>query len=124
MKILVVEDNPANMKLAVLLLSSAGYQLLQASDAETGLALARAELPDLILMDVQLPGMDGLSATRRLKQDATTRAIKVLAVTGLAMKGDREKILEAGCDGYLAKPIAREALLDAVKRVLQGGTFD
>ena len=124
MKILVVEDNPANMKLAVLLLSSAGYQLLQASDAETGLALARAELPDLILMDVQLPGMDGLSATRRLKQDAATRGIKVLAVTGLAMKGDREKILEAGCDGYLAKPIAREALLDAVKRIMQGGAFD
>ena len=120
-KILVVEDNPANMKLAVLLLGSAGYQVLQAPDAESGLALARHELPDLVLMDVQLPGMDGLSAARRLKADTATRNIKVLAVTGMAMKGDEEKIRAAGCDGYLPKPVSRDALLDAVARIVQGG---
>ena len=103
--ILVVEDHPDNMELAVFLLQSAGHTVLSAVDAEAGLALARHELPNLILMDIQLPGMDGLQATALLKQGDTTRAIPVLALTALAMKGDEERIRAGGCDGYIAKPI-------------------
>ena len=104
-KILIVEDNADNMTLTVLLLESEGHVVIRAIDAEAGLTLARAQLPDLILMDIQLPGMDGLEATALLKSDQTTRAIPVLALTALAMKGDEERIRAAGCDGYVCKPI-------------------
>ncbi len=113
-KILVVEDNPANMKLAVMLLEKAGHTLVIAVNAEAGLALARAEQPQLILMDIQLPGMDGLEATRVLKRDESTSAIPVIALTALAMKGDEERILAAGCNGYIAKPIAYKEFLGTV----------
>jgi two-component system cell cycle response regulator DivK len=113
-KVLVVEDNPANMTLATFLLKSAGYVVLTATDAEIGLALARAEQPDLILMDIQLPGMDGLTATAVLKGDASTRDIPVVALTALAMKGDEERIRAAGCDGYVAKPLAYREFLATV----------
>jgi len=103
--ILIVEDHADNMVLTVLLLQSAGYAVLSASDAEAGLTMARAERPDLILMDIHLPGMDGLEATALLKRDAATSAIPVVALTALAMKGDEERIRAAGCDGYIAKPI-------------------
>jgi two-component system cell cycle response regulator DivK len=109
--VLVVEDNPANMTLAVFLLQSIGHAVLSAMDAEAGLALARAEQPDLILMDMQLPGMDGLEATALLKRDTTTGAIPVIALTALAMKGDEERIRAAGCDGYIAKPIRYQEFL-------------
>ena len=89
--VLVIEDNPANMKLASLLLRNAGHTVLCAVDAETGLTLARAERPDLILMDVQLPGMDGLAATALLKRDPATAVIPVIALTAMAMKEDQEK---------------------------------
>ena len=112
--VLIIEDNRANMTLATFLLESAGHKVLSATDAEAGLALARAELPDLILVDIQLPGMDGLEATTLLKQDAATRAIPVIALTALAMKGDEERILAAGCDGYIAKPIRYQEFLAAV----------
>ena len=104
-KILIVEDNPANMTLWVFLLQSVGHTVLNAIDAEAGLALARDQHPDLILMDMQLPGMDGLEATRLLKLDECTRAIPVIALTALAMKGDEERIRAAGCNGYIAKPM-------------------
>jgi len=104
-RVLVIEDNPANMTLAAFLLESAGHAVLRALDAEAGLALARQEQPDLILMDIQLPGMDGLAATAELKNAATTRHIPVIALTSLAMKGDEERIRAAGCDGYIAKPL-------------------
>jgi len=104
--VLIVEDNPANMTLATFLVQSAGHAVISATDAEAGLTLARAEQPGLILMDIQLPGMDGLEATRQLKRDAVTRAIPVFALTALAMKGDEERIRAAGCDGYIAKPLA------------------
>ena len=104
--VLIVEDNPANMTLATFLVQSAGHTVISATDAEAGLTLARAEQPGLILMDIQLPGMDGLEATRQLKRDALTRAIPVFALTALAMKGDEERIRAAGCDGYIAKPLA------------------
>src|SRR5687767_6523197 len=94
--VLVVEDNAANMKLATFLLQGAGHTVLRATDAETGLTLARTEQPSLILMDIQLPGMDGLAATAVLKRDEATRAIPVIALTALAMKGDEERIREIG----------------------------
>jgi len=103
--VLIVEDNAANMTLAVFLLQSAGHTVLSATDAETGLALARDEQPNLILMDIQLPGMDGLEATVLLKRNDATRAIPVIALTALAMKGDEARIRAAGCDGYIAKPM-------------------
>jgi two-component system cell cycle response regulator DivK len=104
-KILIVEDNPTNMTLAVFLLQSEGHIVLSATDAEAGLTLAREGQPHLILMDMQLPGMDGLEATALLKKDDATRAIPVIALTALAMKGDEERIRAAGCDGYIAKPM-------------------
>jgi two-component system, cell cycle response regulator DivK len=119
-KILVVEDNAANMTLAVYLLETTGHTVLSATDAEAGLALARAEQPDLILMDIQLPGMDGLEATALLKQDDATRAIPVVALTALAMKGDEERIRAAGCDGYIAKPMNYKEFLATVESHLQG----
>jgi two-component system, cell cycle response regulator DivK len=113
-RVLIVEDNPTNLTLATFLLQSAGHTVLTATDAEAGLTTARAELPDLILMDVQLPGMDGLQATAQLKQGETTRAIPVIALTALAMKGDEERIRAAGCDGYIAKPMRYQEFLATV----------
>ena len=112
--ILVVEDNPANMTLAVFLLESVGHTVLRATDAEAGLLLAREEHPHLILLDMQLPRMDGLQAVQILKHDAETRAIPVIALTALAMKGDEERIKAAGCDGYIAKPLRYREFLAAV----------
>jgi two-component system, cell cycle response regulator DivK len=112
--ILIVEDNPANMKLAVFLLQHAGYTVLSAVDAEAGLALARAQHPDLILMDIQLPGMDGLAAIELLKRDEATNGIRVVALTALAMKGDEARIREAGCDAYIAKPMRYQEVLATV----------
>ena len=119
-KVLIVEDNSANMTLAVFLLQSAGHAVLSARDAEAGLTLARDEQPDLILMDIQLPGMDGLQATALLKQDDTTRAIPVIALTALAMKGDEERIRAAGCDGYIAKPMRYQEFLATIAAQLVG----
>ena len=113
-KVLVIEDNPANMTLAMFLLQSAGHTVLSATDAEIGLTLARAEQPDLILMDIQLPGMDGLEATALLKADEATRGIRVVALTALAMKGDEERIRAAGCDGYIAKPMRYKDFLATI----------
>src|SRR4029077_12440748 len=113
-KILIIEDNATNMKLATILLESAGYTVLSATDAEAGLTSARSEEPDLILMDIPLPGMDGLEATMLLKRDDATRAIPVIALTALAMKGDEERILAAGCDSYIAKPVRYREFLAAI----------
>ncbi len=104
-KILIIDDNPMNVELASDLLEVNGFQVLQAEDASTGIELARNERPDLILMDIQLPGMDGLQATRILKEDVATRGIPVVALTAHAMKGDEENVLKAGCVGYISKPI-------------------
>src|SRR4249919_3734240 len=112
--ILIVEDNAANMKLAVMLLRNAGHTPLCATDAETGLTLARASHPDLILLDIHLPGMDGLSATGLLKNDPATASIPIIALTAMAMKSDREKCLQAGCDDYIAKPLRYQSLYAAI----------
>jgi CheY-like chemotaxis protein len=114
-RILVVEDSRTNMELAVLVLEAGGHSVLQAVDAATGIALARSECPDLILMDVQLPVMSGLEATAILKADPATRDIPIIALTALAMSGDRERIMAAGCDGYLEKPIRYKTLLAEVE---------
>lgn len=119
-EILIVEDNPANMKLASFLLEHAGYGVLQAGNAVEGIALARARFPSLILMDIQLPGMDGLEATRIIKADVLLRGIKVVALTAFAMKDDEQRILAAGCDAYIAKPIQYRAFLAEVARLLSG----
>jgi two-component system, cell cycle response regulator DivK len=113
-KILIIEDNPDNMTLAVFLLETAGHGVLSATNAEVGITLARSERPDLILMDVQLPGMDGLAATAVLKRDDATRSIPVIALTALAMKGDEERIRAAGCDNYIAKPMRYKEFLAVV----------
>ena len=102
------------MTLAVFLLESAGHTVICATDAEVGLTMAREQQPNLILMDIQLPGMDGLEATELLKSAATTRSIPVIALTALAMKGDEERIRAAGCDGYIAKPISYKEFLATV----------
>ena len=117
-RVLIVEDNPTNMTLAVFLLQSVGHTVLSATDAEAGLTLARDEQPQLILMDIQLPGMDGLNATGLLKADDATRAIPVIALTALAMKGDEERIRAAGCDGYVAKPMSYQEFLATVAAAL------
>jgi two-component system cell cycle response regulator DivK len=112
--ILIIEDNATNMRLAVFLLHSAGHSVLAATTAEAGLTMARERQPHLILMDIQLPGMDGLEATLLLKRDEATRAIPVIALTALAMKGDEERIRASGCDGYIAKPFAYKEFLGTI----------
>ncbi len=117
-RILVVEDNPANMKLAIFMLESAGHTVLSATNAEAGLTMARDEHPNLILMDIQLPGIDGLEAIAVLKRDDATRAIPVIALTALAMKGDEERMRAAGCDGYIAKPMHYQQFLTTIETQL------
>lgn len=117
-RILIVEDNAANLKLAVTILRHAGHETFDAANGEEGVAVARRELPDLILMDVQMPGMNGLEATRLLKQDPATAAIPVLGLTAFSMKGDAERILAAGCDAYLPKPYSHTQLTEAVANLL------
>jgi two-component system cell cycle response regulator DivK len=119
-KILIIEDNPTNMKLTAMLLARVGHDVLKAIDAETGLALALTDHPALILMDLQLPGMDGFAATTRLKHSPFTASIPVVALTALAMKEDQAKALTAGCDAYIAKPIQYQELHATVDRLLGG----
>jgi two-component system cell cycle response regulator DivK len=117
-RVLIIEDNPANMKLAVLLLRNAGHEALSAVDAESGMAMARFDQPDLILMDVQLPGMDGLTATALLKEEGETAHIPIIALTAMAMKDDEEKSQKAGCDAYIAKPLRHAELYKAIDNLL------
>jgi two-component system cell cycle response regulator DivK len=119
-RILVIEDSPTNMMLSVDLLEHAGHTVLQAERADAGLEIAARERPDLILMDIQLPDMDGMSATRILKAAPNTKDIPVIALTASAMKGDRERILEAGCDGYIEKPIRYKTFLEQIDAATRG----
>ena len=118
--ILIVEDNAANMKLSTFLLESAGHTAVTATTAEAGVTLAGECHPDLILMDIQLPGMDGLQATALLKANEATRDIPVIALTALAMTGDEARIRAAGCDGYIAKPLDYKDFLAVIKATLAG----
>ena len=120
--ILIIEDNRANMKLATLLVRNAGHTALCAIDAETGVTLARARRPDLILMDIQLPGIDGLAATSLLKQEPATAVIPVIALTAMAMRGDEQKTKDAGCDAYITKPLRYQELFEAIDTLLAKAT--
>ena len=116
--ILIVEDEPRNLKLLRDLLQRFGYEILEASDGEQGVKLAGEKIPDMILMDIMMPKMDGLEATRIIKADEKTKHIPIIALTSYAMKGDREKTIEAGCDGYIAKPIDIKEVLKAIEHFL------
>ena len=116
--ILVVEDNALNLKLVRDVLGHAGYRVIEAGDAERGIALAREQVPDLILMDIQLPGIDGVEALRRLRADDATTAIPVVALTALAMNEDRERFAAAGFDGYLEKPLSVPSLAGQVAALI------
>lgn len=117
-RILLIEDNAVNRRLAQFLLKSKGYEVWEATSAPEAFAALKERRPDLILMDIQLPEVDGLTATRHLKADPATQDIPVVAVTSYAMKGDETRALEAGCSGYVTKPIDKTLFLDTVAKVL------
>jgi CheY-like chemotaxis protein len=116
--ILVIEDNKLNMKLVNGLVKIGKYRMLEAIDAESGIQLIREQRPDLVLMDIQLPGMDGLSATKIIKEDPELKDIPIVALTSYAMQGDKEKALAAGCTGYITKPIDTRKFLETVSQYL------
>jgi CheY-like chemotaxis protein len=118
-RVLVVEDNDMNMQLVEYLLEEGGYQIIKAASGEDALSIARGGEPvDLILMDIHLPGIDGLSVVREMKTDERTKAIPILALTAHAMRGDRDRFLEAGCDGYISKPIDVKTFLTSIRQYL------
>jgi CheY-like chemotaxis protein len=119
-RILVVDDNPRNLKLAFDVLEDAGYEVIEAVDAEEAQSMIDRNLPDLILMDIALPGMDGLTLTRKIKANERTKQIRIIALTAFAMKGDDQKALAAGCDGYITKPIDIHQLPLQVAEILGG----
>ncbi len=119
-RVLVVEDNDMNMQLVEYLLEEGGYQIVKAASGEEALSIARSGDPvDLILMDIHLPGIDGLSVVREMKTDAVTSAIPILALTAHAMRGDKDRFLEAGCDGYISKPIDVKTFLSSIRMYLR-----
>ena len=120
-RILIVDDNPINLKLAVNVLEIEGYTVEKAVDAEQAQEILTQSTPDLILMDIALPGMDGLTLTRKLKADKRLKHIPVIALTAFAMKGDEQKATEAGCDGYITKPIDTRKLPQLVAELLRIG---
>jgi len=117
-KILIVDDNPTNLKLVAYLMRAKGYEVSTAIDAHAAISEIQAQRPALILMDLQLPGIDGLELTRRLKADPETRGIIIVAVTAYAMKGDQDKAIAAGCDDYVTKPIDTRVLPETIARHL------
>jgi two-component system cell cycle response regulator DivK len=120
-KILIVEDNPANMRLIRMVLRDKGYSLLEATDGEEALAVAIEGCPDLIVMDIQLPKMDGLEVTRRLRQTPSFSQVPIIALTASTMEGDREKIIAAGCDEYISKPVNTRRFPLLVAEMLRRG---
>jgi two-component system cell cycle response regulator DivK len=118
-RILCIEDNPQNMRLVRKLLKHEGYEVLEAEDGLSGVHMAEHEKPDLILMDINLPDIDGLEATRRIKAQADLHPIPIVALTANAMYGDEERCLAAGCNGYVSKPVNKAKLLDVVTEFLQ-----
>jgi two-component system cell cycle response regulator DivK len=117
--ILVIDDNPANAALLTFLLQKNGYEVRAAADANEALAILHTFVPRVVMMDLQLPGMDGLTLTRKLKAEAATRDIVIIALTAYAMRGDHERALAAGCDGYVTKPIDTRALPGVVAEFLR-----
>ncbi len=117
-RILYIEDNPMNMRLVRKILVDLGYEMLEAVNGQDGLALAMQEMPDAILVDINLPDIDGVEVTRQLKANPPTRHIPIIALTANSMYGDRERFLESGCDGYIAKPVARLELRNVLHHFL------
>lgn len=117
-RVLVIEDNPANMELATVLLESAGHRIFSAENAADGISIARSEIPDLILLDIHLPDIDGFEAAAILKKDPITRSIPIIAVTAMAMRGDEAKTLAAGCDAYLSKPLHYKDLYRIIESLM------
>lgn len=117
-KILIVEDNAMNLDMLSRRLQRRGYEIFAASDGESGIVAARSALPDLILMDLSLPGLDGWEATEMLKADPDLRDTPIIALTAHAMRGDREKAMEAGCDDYATKPVDLPSLVEMIERHL------
>jgi two-component system cell cycle response regulator DivK len=117
--VLIVEDDPKNLKLIRDLLQIRGYTTLEATDGKQGVDMARAKMPDLILMDIQMPVMDGFEAISILKADPVTKSIPIIALTAFAMQGDREKCIEAGCNDYITKPLDTRAFVTKVKEYLE-----
>lgn len=117
-KILVVEDNEMNMQLVEYLLEEGGFQILKATSGEDALQIANSDIPDLILMDIHLPGMDGLTVVREMKNTEKTRRIPILALTAHAMRGDKDRFLEAGCDGYISKPIDVKTFVSSIEKFI------
>jgi two-component system cell cycle response regulator DivK len=118
-KVLIVEDNELNMKLFRDLLEAHGYKTVESRDGVEALKMAREERPDLILMDIQLPEISGLEVAKWIKEDESLKHIPIIAVTAFAMKGDKEKIKEGGCEGYLAKPISLSSFIETIERHLR-----
>lgn len=118
-RVLIVDDNPTNLKLVSFLVKANGYEVDTAIDADAAIAAIAAQRPRVILMDLQLPGIDGLELTRRLKADPATRDISIIAVTAYAMKGDQERARAAGCDDYVTKPIDTRALPELIARYVK-----
>jgi two-component system, cell cycle response regulator DivK len=118
--VLIVEDNEKNLKLFSVLIVSLGCGVLTAADGEVGVSMAREKMPDLILMDIQMPRMDGVEALKILRADEKTRNIPVLALTSYAMKGDRERLIESGFSDYISKPINKDGFVEAVRKALGG----
>ena len=121
MNILVIEDNEQNMYLTEFILSQHGHSVLKASNGPDGIALAQQKKPDVILLDIQLPGMDGYAIAHALKGDEGTKKIPIIAVTSYAMRGDREKVLAAGCEGYIEKQINPATFMNQILAYLPGG---
>lgn len=120
-RILLVEDNDTNMYLISFILRKKGYEVLEAKTGEEGVELAIKERPDLIIMDIQLPDIDGLEATRRIRESKADGEVPIIALTSYAMTGDREKALKAGCNGYLEKPINPDTIIGEIEKYIKGG---
>ncbi|HTF99106.1 MAG TPA: response regulator [Nitrospirota bacterium] len=118
-KVLVIEDNPDNAKIIIYALHRAGYEAIHAATGEQGVELAIRELPPFILMDINLPGIDGIETTRRIRSSKADGDIPIIAITSFAMAGDRERILAAGCSGYIEKPIDPLTIMDQIHRIIK-----
>lgn len=116
--VMVVEDNEKNRKLMRVILKAKGFNVIEATTGEEALGILKNQKPDIILMDIQLPGVDGLTLTKQIKADATCSVIPIIAVTAHAMKGDEQKILDAGCDGYISKPVNTQELPSIVEKYM------
>lgn len=119
-KVLVVEDNPNNMKLITMVLKRNEYETIGAVTGEEGVEMAASENPDIILMDIQLPGIDGYETTRQIKELESMKDVPIIAITSYAMAGDRETVMDAGCSGYLEKPINPLTIMDKIEKIVKG----